>query len=189
MYDNTEINATVYADEAPACKGMIDVEHGPVKHSVSEYVNGMAHTNGVESFWAALKWVYYGCPPHKREALEPLRSTIRGQEQSAVSEYRGSNTTHRGGHDRTQAAVQGVDSIVAAQFLALAEPETSVGPLVDFHEVDKETDVNSLNLNWREAYLIGNAPSPNPHYGVKRVLELARMLLRLKEYTAKPRPK
>ena len=62
VYDNTEINATLYTDEAPACKGMVYVEHGPVKHSVSEYVNGMAHTNGVESFWAALKRAYYGVP-------------------------------------------------------------------------------------------------------------------------------
>ena len=29
--------------------------HGTVRHSVSEYVNKQAHTNGIESFWAALK--------------------------------------------------------------------------------------------------------------------------------------
>ncbi len=80
-------------------------------------------------------------------------------------------------------------AIVAAQFLALAEPETSEGPFVDSHEVDEETDVNSLNLNWREADLIGNTLSPNPRCGGKTVLELARMLLRLKEYTGKLRPK
>ena len=31
-----------------------------VKHSVSEYVTGQAHTNGIESFWSLLKRGYYG---------------------------------------------------------------------------------------------------------------------------------
>lgn len=31
-----------------------------VNHSVKEYVNGQAHTNGIESFWALLKRGYYG---------------------------------------------------------------------------------------------------------------------------------
>jgi len=31
-----------------------------VKHSVGEYVRGMAHTNGVESFWAMLRRAYHG---------------------------------------------------------------------------------------------------------------------------------
>ena len=35
-------------------------EHGTVKHSAREYVNGMAHTNGIESVWAVLKRGYNG---------------------------------------------------------------------------------------------------------------------------------
>ena len=31
-----------------------------MKHSVSEYVNGMAHTNGIESFWSMLKRAHKG---------------------------------------------------------------------------------------------------------------------------------
>jgi len=31
-----------------------------VRHSAKEYVNGMAHTNGIESFWALLKRGYVG---------------------------------------------------------------------------------------------------------------------------------
>ena len=31
-----------------------------MKHSVGEYVNGMAHTNGVESFWSMLKRAHKG---------------------------------------------------------------------------------------------------------------------------------
>ena len=38
--------------------------HETVKHSVSEYVNGMAHTNGIESFWALLKRGYHGTYHH-----------------------------------------------------------------------------------------------------------------------------
>ena len=29
--------------------------HWTVKHSANEYVKGMAHTNGIESFWSVLK--------------------------------------------------------------------------------------------------------------------------------------
>ena len=42
-------------------------EHETVKHSVSEYVNGMAHTNGIESFWALLKRGYHGTYHHMSE--------------------------------------------------------------------------------------------------------------------------
>ena len=31
-----------------------------VKHSAKEFVNGMAHTNGIESFWANMKRGYQG---------------------------------------------------------------------------------------------------------------------------------
>ena len=34
--------------------------HEAVNHGVGEYVREQAHTNGVESFWAALKRGYYG---------------------------------------------------------------------------------------------------------------------------------
>ena len=34
--------------------------HQSVKHSLGEYVDGMAHTNGIESFWSMLKRGYHG---------------------------------------------------------------------------------------------------------------------------------
>ncbi len=49
-------------DDAKAYKGIPN--HESVKHSVSEYVNGQAHTNGVESFWAVLKRAYHGVYHH-----------------------------------------------------------------------------------------------------------------------------
>ena len=55
--------ATVYTDDHGGYHGM-PFKHETVKHSVSEYVNGMAHTNGIESFWALLKRGYHGTFHH-----------------------------------------------------------------------------------------------------------------------------
>ena len=35
-------------------------KHESVRHSTSEYVKDMAHTNGIESFWATLKRAHKG---------------------------------------------------------------------------------------------------------------------------------
>ena len=59
-------DATVYTDDHGGYQGM-PFEHEAVKHSVSEYVNGMAHTNGIESFWALLKRGYRGTYHHMSE--------------------------------------------------------------------------------------------------------------------------
>ena len=57
--ENTDEDAMVYTDGARAYDDL-DRPHQAVNHSVSEYVNGMAHTNGIESFWAMLKRGYHG---------------------------------------------------------------------------------------------------------------------------------
>ena len=57
--DSAELDAVVYTDDAAAYEG-IPNPHESVKHSVSEYVNGMAHTNGIESFWSMLKRAHKG---------------------------------------------------------------------------------------------------------------------------------
>ena len=51
--------ATVYTDDAAAYKGM-PFDHASVRHSVGEFVAGMAHTNGIESFWSMLKRAHKG---------------------------------------------------------------------------------------------------------------------------------
>ena len=56
--DRTDWLATVYTDDHPSYVGLPN--HQTVKHSVGEYVNGHAHTNGIESFWSMLKRGYYG---------------------------------------------------------------------------------------------------------------------------------
>ena len=63
---NTEADTMVYTDEAAAYRG-VDRPHEAVKHSVSEYVRGMAHTNGMESHWAMLKRGYDGVYHHMSE--------------------------------------------------------------------------------------------------------------------------
>ena len=59
VIDHTEPGATVYTDESSAYTGL-PFKHESVKHSVSEYVRGQAHVNGVESFWALLRRGYHG---------------------------------------------------------------------------------------------------------------------------------
>ena len=56
---NADQKAKVYTDGATAYD-RLPFDHESVNHSVSEYVKGMAHTNGIESFWAGLKRGYYG---------------------------------------------------------------------------------------------------------------------------------
>ena len=64
--ENTAPGATVFTDEASAYQGM-PFDHEAVNHSAGEYVRGMAHTNGIESFWAMLKRGYQGTFHHFSE--------------------------------------------------------------------------------------------------------------------------
>ena len=60
-----EEGSTLYTDEHGAYVGLEDFyKHEAVKHSVKEFVNEMAHTNGIESVWAVLKRGYNGVYHH-----------------------------------------------------------------------------------------------------------------------------
>ncbi len=61
--DRTETEAMVYTDEH---RGYLPLprRREVVAHSVGEYVNGQAHTNGIESFWSMLKRGYVGTYHH-----------------------------------------------------------------------------------------------------------------------------
>ncbi len=59
VVDKARLGATIYTDDNPSYHSL-PFPHGTVKHSVGEYVNGQAHTNGIESFWAMLKRGYHG---------------------------------------------------------------------------------------------------------------------------------
>ncbi len=54
----------LFTDEHRSYNGMTEYTHLSVNHSAKEFVNGMAHTNGIESVWAVLKRGYYGTFHH-----------------------------------------------------------------------------------------------------------------------------
>ena len=58
IHGQVEKGTKIFTDEHRAYQGLANRE--AVKHSVGEYVKGMAHTNGIESLWALLKRGYYG---------------------------------------------------------------------------------------------------------------------------------
>jgi len=60
IHEHVEPGATVYTDEYAAYKGLSGFRHEAVNHKVSEYVRGMAHTNGIESFWAMITRAHDG---------------------------------------------------------------------------------------------------------------------------------
>ncbi len=51
--------ATVYTDDAGAYEAL-PFDHAVIKHSLSEYVRGDVHTNGIESLWSMLKRAHKG---------------------------------------------------------------------------------------------------------------------------------
>lgn len=65
MTEHSADGADVFTDDHPSYKGL--AKHQTVAHSVSEYVNGQAHINGMESFWAMLKRGYHGTFHHVSE--------------------------------------------------------------------------------------------------------------------------
>lgn len=61
VFHGVEAGSTIYTDEHAAYRQFGDrYQHETVKHSVKEFVNGMASTNGIESVWAVLKRGYNG---------------------------------------------------------------------------------------------------------------------------------
>ena len=65
VLNTVEEGATLYTDEHGAYTGLEELyKHEAVKHSAKEFVNHMAHTNGIESVWAVLKRGYNGVYHH-----------------------------------------------------------------------------------------------------------------------------
>jgi len=62
----TPQGVTVYSDQHRGYWGVTRLGYvlQSVNHSVKEYVNGQAHINGIESFWALLKRSYHGTFHH-----------------------------------------------------------------------------------------------------------------------------
>ena len=59
--DRVALDSTVYTDDHKSYNRISTAfHHNTVCHSAKQYVDGMAHTNGIESFWSMLKRGYYG---------------------------------------------------------------------------------------------------------------------------------
>jgi transposase-like protein len=56
---HVEKGTNVYTDALPSYRNMSDFEHKFIDHA-HKYVDGLVHTNGMESFWAMLKRSLYG---------------------------------------------------------------------------------------------------------------------------------
>ena len=58
IMEHVKPGTKIYTDDALTYHTLPN--HETVRHSVGEYVRGMAHTNGVESFWSMLKRAHTG---------------------------------------------------------------------------------------------------------------------------------
>ena len=84
--------ATIYTDEAAAYEGLAN--HEAVKHSVAEYVRGMAHTNGMESFWSMLERAHTGTfhkmsPKHLNRYVQEFAGKHNLRESDTLDQMRG----------------------------------------------------------------------------------------------------
>ena len=59
VHKHVRPGSTICTDDNPSYRGVAH-RHRTVNHSAKEYVNGMAHTNGIESVWAVLKRGFNG---------------------------------------------------------------------------------------------------------------------------------
>jgi hypothetical protein len=76
---NVEAGVSVFTDDHRGYRGLsASFVDQLVKHCVGEYVNEIAHTNGIESLWAMLKRGYKGAY-HKISAKHVVRYAFAGR--------------------------------------------------------------------------------------------------------------
>ena len=76
--ESTTPDAMVYTDGETGYVGLL--RHEAVRHTVGEYVRGLAHTNGIESFWSLLKRGHYGTYHHmSRKHLDRYVTEFAGR--------------------------------------------------------------------------------------------------------------
>ena len=83
-------DAMIYTDDHGSYQ-KLPYRHESVKHSVSEYVRGQVHTNGVESFWALLKRGYHGTfhhfsPKHLRRYVNEFAGRYNLREADTLAQ-------------------------------------------------------------------------------------------------------
>ena len=73
--ENVETGTLIYTDDFKDYRQLANYCHQFVKHGAGEYVNEMAYTNGLESFWAMLKRAHKGTY-HKMSVNKHLRRYV-----------------------------------------------------------------------------------------------------------------
>ena len=90
MTDHAAPSATVYSDDATAYESL-PFDHATVKHSLSEYVKGDVHTNGIESLWSMLKRAHKGTfhklsPKHLDRYVQEFAGRHNIREQDTIEQ-------------------------------------------------------------------------------------------------------
>ncbi|HTL41432.1 MAG TPA: IS1595 family transposase [Pseudolysinimonas sp.] len=106
--DNVADDSLVLTDSASAYKGLRwNFEHGSTDHAAGQYVDGIIHTNGIESFWALLKRSIKGtyiaiAPKHLQAYLDERAFAYNNREEhdlyrfiSAVRSISGRRITYQ----------------------------------------------------------------------------------------------
>ena len=88
--DHAAPGATVYTDDATAYESL-PFDHAAVKHSLSEYVKGDVHTNGIESLWSILKRAHKGTfhkisPKHLDRYVQEFAGRHNVREQDTIKQ-------------------------------------------------------------------------------------------------------
>ena len=88
--EHAEPGATVYSDDATAYRSL-PFSHAAVKHSLSEYVKGDVHTDGIESLWSMLKRAQKGTfhklsPKHLDRYVQEFAGRHNIREQDTVKQ-------------------------------------------------------------------------------------------------------
>ena len=86
---NVEDGAKVYTDDHGGYEGLPN--HESVRHSLSEYVKGDVHTNGIESFWSMLKRAHKGTfhklsPKHLDRYVQEFAGRHNLREQDTIDQ-------------------------------------------------------------------------------------------------------
>ena len=92
IVEHADAFATIYTDESKSYASL-PFDHDSVKHSVSEFVKGQAHTNGMESFWATLKRAHKGTfhkisPKHLNRYVQEFAAKHNMRDSGTVSQMR-----------------------------------------------------------------------------------------------------
>ena len=91
--EHTEPGATHYTDEGAVYAGTPEFDHEPVNRSVGERVDGMAHTNGIKSFWSMLRRAHKGTldkisPKHLQRYVDEFAGKHNIRDSGTLAEMR-----------------------------------------------------------------------------------------------------